>query len=218
MRGHFLSGTRKLNKHYQSGGGGGWKLLTSRQVKNNRGHRLYIGGNESGFLMFDGIWISSPLDRKRFRLNEGDEYKVTSRLPVWRRSIHGTPKNMSVRGTVCVISNLCYKDNDKLTSISSIENWSAIAPSVDNYTVNLEMRYPNNATGEKVCDVQFSKIDEYSYSIKIANVGEKYKGAYALDEMIPFQWNAYAFGCHVWYYSPSLNDTDNIIQLYKKVR
>lgn len=216
MRGHFLSGTRKLNKHYQSGGG--WKLLTSRHEKNNTGHTLYIDGNESGFLMYDGIWISSSSDRKRFRLNEGDEYKVTSRLPMWRQSIHGRPKNLSVRGTDCVISNLYYKDNDKLIRIPSIESWTVIAPSVDLYTVNLGMYYPNYATGEKVCDVQFSKIDEYSYLIKIANVGEKYKGAYALDNTIPLQWNEFSFGCHVWYYSPSLNDTDNIIKLYKKVR
>lgn len=216
MKGHFLSGTRKLNKHYQSGGG--WKLLTTRLEKQNTGHTLYMNGLKSGYLMYDGIWISSSSERKRFRLNEGDEYKVTSLLPLWRQAIHGSPKDLTVRGTDCVICNLYYNDNEEVVRIPSIENWNVIAPSVDNYTVNLEMYYPDYATGEKVCDVQFKKIDDYSYSIKIANVGEKYKGAYASDNTIPLQWNQFSFGCYVWYYSPSLNDTDNIIKLYKKVR
>lgn len=123
MRGHFLSGTRKLNRHYQSGSG--WKLIADSTKNWVTEQKVLNDGAITGYIPVDGI--GSGLKYK-IPLRVGSRFKIVSDIPLYHLE-YGSPEHASqTHGITIGFAKLEYKLNGTEYYIEGLSNYDALYP------------------------------------------------------------------------------------------
>lgn len=123
MRGHFISGTRKLNRHYQSGNG--WKLIGASKKQWMIDRKVIKDGAVVGYIPYDG----TPNQRDHIALRVGTQFKIVCDLPLYRRDVNGIAENIStLRGMTIGFPKLEYEKNGAKYYVNGVSNYVALAP------------------------------------------------------------------------------------------
>lgn len=134
MRGHFISGTRKLNRHYQSGNG--WKLIGASKKPWMIDRKVFKDGAVVGYIPYDG----APNQRDHIALRVGTQFKIECDLPLYRRNVDGTAEDIThLRGMTIGFPKLGYEKDGVSYYVNGVSNDSALAP--DTLPLKLGMNF-----------------------------------------------------------------------------
>lgn len=123
MRGHFISGTRKLNRHYQSGNG--WKLIGDSTKAWIIDRNVLKDGAVVGYIPYDG----TPNMSFKIPLRVGTTFKIVCDLPLYRRDIDGTAENITtLNGMTIGFPKLEFVKDGARYYVDGVSNYSALAP------------------------------------------------------------------------------------------
>ena len=124
MRGHFLSGTRKLNRHYQSGNC--WKLIGASKKPWMVNRKVFKDGAVVGYIPYDG----APNQREHISLKEGTQFKIVCDLPLYRRLVDGTAEGITNLHVITIgFAKLVYEKDGVTYYANDIWNNTVIEPS-----------------------------------------------------------------------------------------
>lgn len=122
MRGHFLSGTRKLNRHYQSGGG--WKLIGDTTKTWTTDQKVLKDGIVTGYIPFDGVGNA----KYKLPIKTGTRFKIVSDLPLYHLE-YGTPEHASqTKGMTIGFAKLEVEQNGVKYYKNGFSNYDALYP------------------------------------------------------------------------------------------
>lgn len=123
MRGHFISGTRKLNRHYQSGNG--WKLIGASKKPWMIDRKVLKDGAVVGYIPYDG----TPNQREKIPLRVGTQFKIVCDLPLYRRFVDGTAEDIThLSGIIIGFAKLEYDKDGIRYYTNGVDGGSALAP------------------------------------------------------------------------------------------
>ena len=118
-----MSGTRKLNRHYQSGDS--WKLIGSTNKPWFTDKKVLKGGAVVGYIPYDG----TPNMYNKIPLRVGTKFKIECELPLYQRDVHGTAEHISqLHGMTVGFPKLEFEQNGLKYFVEGVSNFVALAP------------------------------------------------------------------------------------------